>query len=290
MQLFTNNADSTLAASINAVVTSFSVAAGDGSKFPNPTGGDFFLVTILQKTGAAESNWEVMKCTARTGDVLTVVRGQEGTAAIVHTAGDPVSLRITAGSMTTESISEGATNKYFTENRVLASVLTGLSLASAAVVVATDSVLVAIGKLQKQLSNLLATNPAPSANPTFTGTATADVLAANVYIEKVVPILANTATTNIDLSLGTFFDVTIAATTAFTFSNFPASPKGFSFTLQTTNNATAGFAISFPASFKFPGGVIPPRTTAANAVDTWSAYTINGGVSCVASLNSQDPR
>jgi len=47
-------------------------------------------------------------------------------------------------------------NKYFTEGRVLASVLTGISFLSGLAVVATDNVLVAIGKLQKQITDLAA--------------------------------------------------------------------------------------------------------------------------------------
>lgn len=53
--------------------------------------------------------------------------------------------------LTTTNINEG-TNQYFTESRVRATVLTGLSLASNAVVAATDSVLVAFGKLQAQIT------------------------------------------------------------------------------------------------------------------------------------------
>lgn len=57
----------------------------------------------------------------------------------------------------TDSLSEGATNKWFTDARVRAAVLTGLSMASAAAVSATDNVLVAFGKLQKQITDLIAT-------------------------------------------------------------------------------------------------------------------------------------
>lgn len=58
-----------------------------------------------------------------------------------------------AGSIITDTdmLAEGVTNKYFTEARVRAALLTGLSLASSADVVATDSILAAIGKLQAQL-------------------------------------------------------------------------------------------------------------------------------------------
>ena len=43
-------------------------------------------------------------------------------------------------------------NKYFTESRVLATILSGFSTASSAVVSATDTVLSALGKLQAQVS------------------------------------------------------------------------------------------------------------------------------------------
>lgn len=54
----------------------------------------------------------------------------------------------------TDSLSEGSSNLYHTAARVRAAVLTGFSLASAAAVSATDNVLSAIGKLQKQISDL----------------------------------------------------------------------------------------------------------------------------------------
>ena len=55
----------------------------------------------------------------------------------------------------TDGLGEGSTNKYFTEARAVASVLTGYVVAAVnAVVAATDTVSVAIGKLQKQLTDL----------------------------------------------------------------------------------------------------------------------------------------
>lgn len=53
----------------------------------------------------------------------------------------------------TDSLAEGPTNKYFTEARVRSSLLTGLSLLTGGVISATDTVLVALGKLQKQISD-----------------------------------------------------------------------------------------------------------------------------------------
>lgn len=54
----------------------------------------------------------------------------------------------------TDSLSEGSANKWFTAARVLAALLTGLSVATGGAVVSTDSVLAAIGKLQKQITDL----------------------------------------------------------------------------------------------------------------------------------------
>ncbi len=53
----------------------------------------------------------------------------------------------------TDSLAEGATNKYFTEGRVRSTVLTGLSLLTGGVISAADSVLSSLGKLQKQISD-----------------------------------------------------------------------------------------------------------------------------------------
>lgn len=96
-QLFTNNARTTLATAISGASTSLSLAAGTGALFPAPTGGDFFKVTLATVAAGIESNLEIVTVTARSGDVLTVTRAQEGTAAATHPIGDVVSLRDTAG-------------------------------------------------------------------------------------------------------------------------------------------------------------------------------------------------
>ena len=99
MQLFANNADSKLNGAIDSAALAITVQTGEGARFPNPTGGDFFLVTLFDKVGAAETNHEIVKCTARAGDVLTIVRAQEGTTARAFGNDTPVELRVTAGTM-----------------------------------------------------------------------------------------------------------------------------------------------------------------------------------------------
>lgn len=54
----------------------------------------------------------------------------------------------------TDSLSEGSTNFYFSEERVRATVLTGLSLVTNAAITATNTVLEALGLLQKQITDL----------------------------------------------------------------------------------------------------------------------------------------
>ena len=82
-QLFANNATGYLNASISSSATSIVLQSGQGGLFPNPTGGDWFLVTLYDGT----STLEICKCTARTSDTLTVVRAQEGTAGAAFAAG-----------------------------------------------------------------------------------------------------------------------------------------------------------------------------------------------------------
>jgi hypothetical protein len=60
------------------------VASGEGAKFPSSN----FNITIDN---------EILLCTTRTGDVLTVTRAQEGTAAAIHAAAAAINLNVTAG-------------------------------------------------------------------------------------------------------------------------------------------------------------------------------------------------
>lgn len=89
--LLKNNAVSRLGANLTTTATSLSVTAGDGAKFPAPTGGDWFPVTLVK----ADGTLEILRCTGRNGDVLAVARAQEGTAAVAFSAGDRVEIRLT---------------------------------------------------------------------------------------------------------------------------------------------------------------------------------------------------
>lgn len=99
-QVFKNNAYASLAAELSAVGTLASLATGQGVRFPAPTGGDHFLATLILLDGnGAETAWEIVKCTARATDGLTIDRAQEGTTARIWPAGTRIELRTTAGTL-----------------------------------------------------------------------------------------------------------------------------------------------------------------------------------------------
>lgn len=92
---FANNAFSTLANSISDSATTVSVQAEAASRFPEPAPGDWFPITVVD----AAANMEIMRCTARSGATLTVVRAQEGTIARAFEAGASISIRVSAGAL-----------------------------------------------------------------------------------------------------------------------------------------------------------------------------------------------
>jgi hypothetical protein len=81
-------------------------------------------------------------------------------------------VEISASPGSTDAVTEGATNKYFTETRTLATMLAGFSTSSSAVT-AADSILSAIGKLQGQVNARISENGGTlKGNLTFSGTGT----------------------------------------------------------------------------------------------------------------------
>jgi hypothetical protein len=74
------------------IATSVTVAAGTGGRFPAPTSGGRVLLTLSNGSGSTQ---EIVECTGRTNDVLTVVRGALGTSKQHFGVGDKVALRLT---------------------------------------------------------------------------------------------------------------------------------------------------------------------------------------------------
>ena len=94
--LFANNAKTSLASPITSTQTTCTVLSGTGNLFPSPAAGQGFKLTFNDlATGFLN---EIVLCTSRTGDVLTIVRGQEGTTAQSWVANDLAGMFYTAGS------------------------------------------------------------------------------------------------------------------------------------------------------------------------------------------------
>lgn len=93
--LFANFATTTTAGSITNSATAVNLASGTGALFPSPGAGEYFVGTFVDAaTGLIR---EIVWCTARTGDSLTIVRAQEGTTGLAWAAGSVFSILWTAG-------------------------------------------------------------------------------------------------------------------------------------------------------------------------------------------------
>jgi len=82
-----NNAESALASAITAAATTITLVSGEGSRFPSTN----FNISIDD---------EILTCSSRSGDVLTVTRAQEDTIAAAHASGAIVALNVTAAVIT----------------------------------------------------------------------------------------------------------------------------------------------------------------------------------------------
>lgn len=85
-----NNAFGLLASDIGPEATAIPLSIGDGDRFPNITVGEqHFYVTLID----SRNNVEIVKVTERSGDILTVIRGQDNTTPKQFKATNRVELR-----------------------------------------------------------------------------------------------------------------------------------------------------------------------------------------------------
>lgn len=91
----TNNATTLVPNAVSSTQTTLAVTAGTGAKFPVLGSGDYFFATLSD----VNNNFEIVKVTARTDDVMTFVRAQEGTMAIPFPANSRFEHRITAATV-----------------------------------------------------------------------------------------------------------------------------------------------------------------------------------------------
>ena len=93
--LLSNNAGTVLALPLASGDTSATLYSGTGAIFPSPGAGQYFPLTLISASNP--TTIEIVYCTARSGDVVTITRAQENTTALSWNAGDLVNNQITAG-------------------------------------------------------------------------------------------------------------------------------------------------------------------------------------------------
>ncbi len=127
---------------------------------------------------------------------------------------------------TTDTVTEGSTNLYFTNERVRNTLLTDLSLVTNAAISASDSVLGALGKLQKQITDILT-------NQRY-------VFVTDANTTYIVPSSAVTANGNtiIELSNNSLTSITVNAATA------TGKTAGDSVTIQITGTYAAQLLVA----------------------------------------------
>ncbi len=94
-----------------------------------------------------------------------------------------------------------------------------------------------------------------------------------------IATLTDSSTITWDLDLAQDAQVTLGGNR--TLSNPSNIRNGFSYSLYLVQDGTGNRTITFGTAFKFPGGIVPTLSTAANAVDLLSCRARNGVLSCV---------
>jgi len=137
----------------------------------------------------------------------------------------------------------------------------------------------------------LATAQTINGSKTFTAPlATPAVSTTGEGVLETVQTVAGGSAHAIDLSAGTIVSLAMtAATCTLTFPSVAAG-VGVSFTLHLQQDSTGSRTVSWPASVKWAGGVAPALTTAANGLDIFTFYTIDGGASWYGFLAGSDVR
>jgi hypothetical protein len=114
--------------------------------------------------------------------------------------------------------------------------------------------------------------------PSFTGmTSTGQVNSTKGYREGVVSIGTVTGATNLDLSQGNIFNVTLGASgVSFTFTNAPSSGTACYITVILNQDSTGSRTYGSVTGSKWTDGVTPVLTTSANKTDILAFFTVDG--------------
>ena len=94
-----NNFRTTVAAQLLVGGTSLTVANATPLGVIAP--GDWYLLTLVRISAGIETAWEIVRVTARAGNVLSITRAQESTTALQWEIGENIEARITNGMLLT---------------------------------------------------------------------------------------------------------------------------------------------------------------------------------------------
>lgn len=158
---------------------------------------------------------------------------------------------------------------------VRATVLTGLSTATNAAIVATDSVIVALGKLQAQMSAFTtyvdtAITNERSAAATLTNKTLVSPTITN-YTETLYAATANGALT-VDLANGTLQKITLTANSTIT---LPTSVEGKSYTIIIAYSGAFVPTFAGGSTLKWANGSAPPAKSTSGYMDIF-VFTCDG--------------
>lgn len=273
---FQNNASTTIPLATTIGATSIAVDAGTGAEFPVLGAGDYFYATIHDPTSPAL--FEIVKVTARSGDTLTIVRGQEGTTAKAWPVDTHIEQRITAATIL-DALNERLLATDYTAADVLAKLLTVDGAGSG---LDADTLDGQTGSYYTAIASRLGYTPLNQGGDTLGGDLNfggnrAKQPRLEAYRESVTSNAAATGTITLDLSTANVFNLTLTGSGTLAFSNPPASGLMFSITVIVKQDATGNRTLSYPASVKWSDGITPVLATAANKVDVLTFFTVDGG-------------
>lgn len=185
----------------------------------------------------------------------------------------------------TDALTEGQDNLFFKEARVLLTKLKDLEIPQvAARLAATDTILLAFGKLQAQndkLKEALA-EKTDVVRPFRRGLGSQNLVKVTM-----------TASFSLDITQSEAFQILIKGSGAIGFNTGflgDMTDRVVEFAITTINDATNGaFAIGWPANVKWVDGTPPPRSTGANQKDYWYFVSEDGGATWTGSLSNKNP-
>ena len=276
LNLFTNNAATTLASSILVGATSLTVTAGQGALFPTLAGSAYFYCTLSNTAG---TTIEIVKVTARSTDTFTIVRAQDNTTASAFSAGDKVELRLTAIDLQNfpqlDSTNTFASAQTFSSAPIITP-LSGLlkantSSAITAATAGTDYLAPPSGT-----AILKANSGGALANATA-GTDYGAPGTASTWSASQRGTVTTDNDGSFDMSVTNNFKCTPTATFALTFTNITAGQSGYVLLVN-----TGGYTVTAAATTKVNTSFLTTVTTAGTYLlsyftDGTNVYVTTGG-------------